>query len=358
MAEIKCPKCGMLNADTNKFCSQCGHVLLGDDVENKGHLTPADIVVGSAGNASHSSNDDTVKVADDATQIVDATSNSDETKIVGEDTSVIEDGETESLTEQGDGLQAAFYNEDKEPGEAGAGTIYLEPEKKRNVWVWLLPLLLVLGLLAAGAVYYFGFRSNESLRSESADDKTENVDDALAEEDDQVVITEEVDPDMSVTPDRIFNDVHGPVEKLVTEQATFEFDALGNMVQNENVSYERNGNGFITEATMQNDDGSVVNVTYSYEGNHITRMIFTFSDGSLINDCFYNSDGTMSKVVQRISIYPSWRNEVVYSDYIFDKHHNWISRTLTTTTGSTDEYDQTQKETQTTTESRQISYYE
>lgn len=351
----QCPNCKARISATDRFCNNCGLRL--------DNFPPA-----SADKDDNDTNivDDTVAPSDNGTNIVDDTSvlSDNDTNII-DDTGILynssaADTAATSGIDVSDSDAENFHADAEELEDAGDAEDFDDvPPSKSRRW-WIIPLILVLLLVAAGVVYYFGFRSNEKLNAEN---KTETENSAEQNgtdnnENDVKIIEEKKagEPDMSVTPDRVFNDVHGPVRSLSTSDGTISFDALGNMNSDSPIHYKRNAQGYIVATEYDNGD-SMIETVFDFDGSKYTRMEMTRDDYREIHTFTYNSDGllTSAKITN-----PSMPNIYIiydFSNYIFDNHHNWISRKRSGRRVYNDEYGNHQ-DTSEDIQSRSISYYE
>lgn len=328
----QCPNCKARISATDRFCNNCGTRL--------DNFPPA-----HADSDDNDTNivDDTSVLSDNDTNIVDDTGFLDSSSAA--DTAALSQTEPSAAVE--DDASADVEDFDDVP-----------PSKSRR-W-WIIPLILALLLVAAGVVYYFGFRSNEKLNAEN---KTETENSAEQNgtdnnENDLKIVEEKKagEPDMSVTPDRVFNDVHGPVRSLSSAYGTISFDALGNMNSDSPIHYKRNAQGYIVATEYDNGD-SMIETVFDFDGSKYTRMEMTRDDYREIHTFTYNSDGllTSTKITN-----PSMPNIYIiydFSNYIFDNHHNWISRKRSGRRVYNDEYGNHQ-DTSEDIQSRSISYYE
>ena len=328
----QCPNCKSRVAISDRFCNNCGTRL--------DNFPPA-----------HADSDD------NDTNIVDDTS-----VLYDNDTNIVDDtgfldsssaADTAALSQTG--LSAAVEDD----ASADVEDFDDVPPSKSRRW-WIIPLILALLLVAAGVVYYFGFRSNEKLNAEN---KTETENSAEQNgtnnnENDLKIVEEKKagEPDMSVTPDRVFNDVHGPVRSLSSSDGTISFDALGNMNSDSPIHYKRNAQGYIVATEYDNGD-TMIETVFDFDGSKYTRMEITRGDERIIQTFTYNSDGLLTS--KKIT-YPSMPGVYIvydFSDYTFDRYHNWISRKYSGRRVYNDEYGNHQ-DTADDTERRSISYYE
>lgn len=328
----QCPNCKSRVAISDRFCNNCGRRL--------DNFPPA-----------HADSDD------NDTNIVDDTSvlSDNDTNIV-DDTGILDNSSTADTAALSQIEPSGDVEDDA--SEVAEDFDDVPPSKSRR-W-WIIPLILVLLLVAAGVVYYFGFRSNEKLNAEN---KTETENSAEQNgtdnnENDVKIIEEKKagEPDMSVTPDRVFNDVHGPVRSLSTSDGTISFDALGNMNSDSPIHYKRNAQGYIVATEYDNGD-SMIETVFDFDGSKYTRMEMTRDDYREIHTFTYNSDGLLTS--KKITS-PSMPNIYIiydFSNYIFDNHHNWISRKRSGRRVYNDEYGNHQ-DTSEDIQSRSISYYE
>lgn len=328
----QCPNCKSRVAISDRFCNNCGMRL-----DNFPY-------------ASADSDDNDTNIVDDTSVLSD-----NDTNIV-DDTGILDNSSTADTAALSQ-IEPSGDVEDDAP-EVAEDFDDVPPSKSRR-W-WIIPLILVLLLVAAGVVYYFGFRSNENLNAEN---KTETENSAeqngTDNNENDVKIVEEKkagEPDMSVTPDRVFNDVHGPVRSLSTSDGTISFDALGNMNSDSPIHYKRNAQGYIVATEYDNGD-SMIETVFDFDGSKYTRMEMTRDDYREIHTFTYNSDGllTSAKITN-----PSMPNIYIiydFSNYIFDNHHNWISRKRSGRRVYNDEYGNHQ-DTSEDIQSRSISYYE
>lgn len=328
----QCPNCKSRVAISDRFCNNCGTRL--------DNFPPA-----HADSDDNDTNivDDTSVLSDNDTNIVDDTGILDNSSAA--DTAAL--SQTEPSGDVEDDASEVAEDFDDVP-----------PSKSRR-W-WIIPLILVLLLVAAGIVYYFGFRSNEKLNAEN---KTETENSAeqngTDNNENDVKIVEEKkagEPDMSVTPDRVFNDVHGPVRSLSSSDGTISFDALGNMNSDSPIHYKRNAQGYIVATEYDNGD-NMIETVFDFDGSKYTRMEITRGDERVIQTFTYNSDGLLTS--KKIT-YPSMPGVYIvydFSDYTFDRYHNWISRKYSGRRVYNDEYGNHQ-DTAEDTERRSISYYE
>lgn len=328
----QCPNCKSRVAISDRFCNNCGMRL-----DNFPH-------------ASADSDDNDTNIVDDTSVLSD-----NDTNIV-DDTGILDNSSTADTAALSQIEPSGDVENDA--SEVAEDFDDVPPSKSRR-W-WIIPLILVLLLVAAGVVYYFGFRSNEKLNAEN---KTETENSAEQNgtdnnENDVKIIEEKKagEPDMSVTPDRVFNDVHGPVRSLSTSDGTISFDALGNMNSDSPIHYKRNAQGYIVATEYDNGD-SMIETVFDFDGSKYTRMEMTRDDYREIHTFTYNSDGllTSAKITN-----PSMPNIYIiydFSNYIFDNHHNWISRKRSGRRVYNDEYGNHQ-DTSEDIQSRSISYYE
>lgn len=328
----QCPNCKSRVAISDRFCNNCGMRL-----DNFPH-------------AHADSDDNDTNIVDDTSVLSD-----NDTNIV-DDTGILDNSSTADTAALSQIEPSGDVEDDA--SEVAEDFDDVPPSKSRR-W-WIIPLILVLLLVAAGVVYYFGFRSNEKLNAEN---KTETENSAEQNgtdnnENDVKIIEEKKagEPDMSVTPDRVFNDVHGPVRSLSTSDGTISFDALGNMNSDSPIHYKRNAQGYIVATEYDNGD-SMIETVFDFDGSKYTRMEMTRDDYREIHTFTYNSDGllTSAKITN-----PSMPNIYIiydFSNYIFDNHHNWISRKRSGRRVYNDEYGNHQ-DTSEDIQSRSISYYE
>lgn len=328
----QCPNCKSRVAISDRFCNNCGTRL--------DNFPPA-----------HADSDD------NDTNIVDGTS-----VLSDNDTNIVDDT---GILDNSSAADTAALSQIEPSGDVADDASEVAedfddvPPSKSRRW-WIIPLILVLLLVAAGVVYYFGFRSNEKLNAEN---KTETENSAerngTYNNDNGVKIVEEKkagEPDMSVTPDRVFNDVHGPVRSLSSSDGTISFDALGNMNSDSPIHYKRNAQGYIVATEYDNGD-DMIETVFDFDGSKYTRMEITRGDERVIQTFTYNSDGLLTS--KKIT-YPSMPGVYIvydFSDYTFDRYHNWISRKYSGRRVYNDEYGNHQ-DTAEDTERRSISYYD
>lgn len=336
----QCPNCKSRVAISDRFCNNCGTRL--------DNFPPA-----NAYSDDNDTNivDDTSVISDNDTNIVDDTGILDSSSPADTAATLgiaVSDSDAENFHADAEELEDAGDAEDFDD---------VQPSKSKRRWIILL--IIALLLVAAGAVYYFGFRSNESLRTESKEEAENTSTNQNEDNEPDVKIVEEKkadEPDMSVTPDRVFNDVHGPVRSLSSSDGTISFDALGNMISDSPIHYKRNAQGYIVATEYDNGD-TMIETVFNFDGSKYTRVEMTRDDYREIHTFTYNSDGVLtSKKITSPSV-PGAYIILDYSDYTFDKHHNWISRKCSGRRVYNDEYGNHQ-ETFENSEHRSISYYE
>ena len=337
----QCPNCKSRVAISDRFCNNCGTRL---DNFPPAHAYSDDNDTNIVDDTSVLSDNDT-NIVDD-TGILDSSSPADTAATLG---IAVSDSDAENFHAEAEELEDAGDAEDFDD---------VQPSKSKRRWIILL--ILALLLVAAGAVYYFGFRSNESLRTESKEEAENTSTNQNEDNEPDVKIVEEKkadEPDMSVTPDRVFNDVHGPVRSLSSSDGTISFDALGNMNSDSPIHYKRNAQGYIVATEYDNGD-TMIETVFDFDGSKYTRMEITRGDERVIQTFTYNSDGLLTS--KKIS-YPSMPGVYIvydFSDYTFDRYHNWISRKYSGRRVYNDEYGNHQDTADDTTERRSISYYE
>ena len=273
----QCPNCKSRVAISDRFCNNCGTRL--------DNFPPA-----NAYSDDNDTNivDDTSVISDNDTNIVDDTGILDSSSPADTAATLgiaVSDSDAENFHADAEELEDAGDAEDFDD---------VQPSKSKRRWIILL--ILALLLVAAGAVYYFGFRSNESLRTESKEEAENTSTNQNEDNEPDVKIVEEKkadEPDMSVTPDRVFNDVHGPVRSLSSSDGTISFDALGNMISDSPIHYKRNAQGYIVATEYDNGD-TMIETVFNFDGSKYTRVEMTRDDYREIHTFTYNSDGMLT----------------------------------------------------------------
>lgn len=346
-----CPTCGALVNASDAFCSSCGTKF--DAGSTNGPATDDD------GSCTQIIDDEDTAIRiqdeDSSTQIYEEDS---DTHILDDDAATMTTDDTVHAEARQSAENAFLPGEDLDSENE---TMFVGPEthmvRKRSVWIWLGPVLAAL-LLGAGAVYWFGFRTSETLGG------TENVEDESDSEDedntvDDVTVIEERSTAQDVaTPDLAFSDLHGRVRKCVSPNGSTEFDALGNMTTNEFQKVKRNGEGYIVAADV--DDGEGGTATFEYQLDSRKRyvgFILNLPNGEIRQARIkYSPDGTISEMI--VTNNYDQRLEFEYTDYEFDNRHNWTSRKIKRTAYYNDEYGNQQQNSDEASEVRTISYYE
>lgn len=123
------------------------------------------------------------------------------------------------------------------------------------------------------------------------------------------------------------NFVLSPFEGIVyfralTKDNIYEFDRDGNLQFW--VTPEYNSAGYITGIKY-----STANVDYTYSNGKISEMNCKLKNNTMEGQYTYSSNGYLYKCQQQIYGDNIFSVVGVYSNYVFDKHGNWIKRSLT-----------------------------
>jgi len=324
---VKCPRCGQPHDINSNYCLNCGYNIASEQ---------------SATNAA--TDDSTQMVNDsDSTQMVDGTQVFDETLPVGQNDA---DSPTLHISNYNDTVNTAA---DNVPASAYGHSFYPAEPKRRSVWVWLAPLLVILAI-GAGVGAYFLFNKGSVTLSHAADEddatelaiEIENV----TEPGEGTEVIEVTSPDDMETPDLSFMELKGHVKSVTANGFTTEFDALGNMQLSAENRCERDGMGRIVKL-IYND---MWTREFIYQGNSLhPYKSYVVEDASPICVATYNGRQLVRETYTMID---DSEMTLIYSDYEYDSHGNWISRKITRK--ANDNYSEDYEQIQT----RSIVYYD